>query len=336
MISTCQNSSTEIENKCLNPNDNTTLGQVPVEGSDNVTYRNRYCAFCNGNTPESITNWRYNLICSIIKPSQKINKTLRLNRCVTNKNLTCTEEDEEYFENNCTWYYVPPNNRSKKHTICSPVKVCPQTPVINVTASEYRDLTLKCQAYMKIVYRGGTFYKNPHCALCHGVDPVQLEVAPGITYTPTISIFFEIPQPRFESDEHPPSFINGTNTTGQQNNGSSFTASNTKQLPGEQYLHLVGATVSTATLILLLILYSLVKPLRTTPGKIIICLSIWLLVYQAIMFASPSLSKKAVSCSIGAIFLHFAILSSFAWMTVMSYDVWKTFGKNSKSAKVVY
>lgn len=331
MVNTCQSSTSDIQRKCLNPDPNDIFGRIPVEGSDNLTYRNRYCAVCNGNALKTTTNWRYELICN---PRNHVrNKTaeeLRLNSCMSASKPSCTIEDEKYFKNNCTWYYAPPKGHPKKNTICSPVKTCPKTPVITTTASKYRKLTLKCQAYMGIVYHNGVFYKNFHCALCHGVKPIQLQSMPITIVFPTISIFFETPKQKVKRHIDHSTDNNGTNITRLLNNGSYCTKNKTKVLPGERYLTFAGFVVSMASLVMLLILYTTFKCLRTTAGKIIMGLSISLLVYQTILLLSQNLTRNAAACSIAAIFLHYAILSAFAWMSVMSYEVWNTFVVNGK------
>lgn len=331
MISTCHYSSSDLERNCLTPDPKDAFGPIPVEGKDNLTYRNRYCARCNGNQIENTTNWRMKLICRLKNNiSNKTAEELRLNNCKSAHKSSCTIEDEKYFKDSCTWFYYPPKGHSKTHTICSPVETCPQTPVINTTASEYRELALKCQAYMRIVFSDGVYYKNFHCALCHGVDPIQLQsmVIPGVW--PTLSIFFEISKAKVRRFVHHPMMTNGTNTTGPLQNDSYITVTKTQELPGERYLTSAGCVVSMVSLILLLILYLRFESLRTTPGKIIMGLSVSLLVYQTMLPVNQSLIRKSAACSIAAILLHYAILLSFAWMNVMSYNVWMTFGTKSK------
>ena len=309
MISTCQYPYPEFERNCLTPHPNDLVGQIPVEGSKNQTYRNRYCALCNGNPLNTIINWRYEFICPFKDyESNKTKEKLSLNSCKCGHKSSCMVEDEMYPQGNCTWYYAPPKGHSKNHTICSPVETCPRTPSINMTASEYCELGLKCQAYMRIVYYNETYFKNFHCAICHGVRPAQLQNAPMIASFPTLSVFFEI-------------LVAAC--------GSNCTEIKTKPLPGERYLTFAGFVASMLSLVFLLIVYFLLKRLRTRPGKIVMGLSISLLAYQTMLFVGESLTRSAAACSIVAIFLHWAILSAFAWMTVISYDVWTTFGARS-------
>ena len=331
MISSCLNCSGGLQKDCSNPPDpDTDEAKIPVEGPDGHTYKNRFCALGNGINSHSVKSWGYELICNKLKGYNKTQK-LRdiINSCIKNEDKNCLPQDEAFLRHNCTWYRAPPLNITKSHTVCSPVETCPHTPDINITALEYHELRLKCEAYMRVVYRNGTYYKNFHCALCHGIRPVEIQNPPHIGFGPTISIFFEIPKPRPHHDNEKTKIEYPSNVTaGIISNGSK--SSDTFTSKWDTYISLISLSISMATLLLLLALYSLVKELRTTPGKIIIGLSTSILVYQTVLLASPLFTEDAVECSITAICLHFAILSTFAWMGVMSFDVWKTFGKSSK------
>ena len=329
MISSCLNCSEKLQKNFLNPLDPVTdAAKMPVEGSDGYTYKNRFCALGNGVNSHSVKSWGYEIFCSKVEGYNETEKLREIiNSCIKNENQNCLPQDQAFLRYNCTWYRAPPLNITKKHTICSPVQTCPSTPLIIITSPEYDELRLKCDAYMRVVYHNGTYYKNFHCAMCYGIGPEDIQNPPVISFFPTISIFFEIPEPHHNEKSKMKYLSNST--AGIMNNASK--SSETTGSKWEMYFNLIGVSISMATLLLLLALYSLVKELRTTPGKIIIGLSTSILVYQTVLLASLLFTENAVECSIAAIFLHFAILSTFAWMSVMSFDVWKTFGKNSKS-----
>ena len=329
MISSCLNCPQKLREDCSKelPHSEIDTEKIPVEGPDGHTYKNRFCALGNGIKPADIKTWGYELLCRKKEPYNEPKKIREIiNNCIKNKSHNCLSQDRKYLQNKCTGYYAPPLNITKRHTVCSPVKTCPQTPDFNITAPKYAELRQKCHAYMRVVFHNGTYYKNFHCALCYGIEPTDIQNPPGNIIIPTIAIFFEVPQqkPNQKADMN-----YATNFTASAVNISSSSSQKTK-VALEKYVHLTGLSVSMVTLLFLLILYSLVKELRTTPGKIIIGLSISILLYQTMLLASSQLTENAVTCSITAICLHFAVLSSFAWMSIMSFDVWKTFGKNSK------
>jgi len=91
-----------------------------------------------------------------------------------------------------------------------------------------------------------------------------------------------------------------------------------------QLLTLIGCVVSTISLILLIITYTLFTELRNLPGKIIINLAISLLLYQSVFFSAVKNEVPEVCLAI-AVLLHFFVLSSFTWMNVMAYDVHRIF-----------
>ena len=328
MISSCLNCPQKLQEDCSRELDSEIdAGKIPVEGPDGHTYKNKFCALGNGIKPEDIKTWGYELLCKKAKLYNETKKIQEIINCIQNESQNCLSQDREYLEINCIGYYAPPLNITKRHAVCSPVKTCPQTPDFNITALKYAELSQKCHAYMRVVFHSGTYYKNFHCALCYGIEPTDIQNPPIITWFPTIATFFEIrPQ---QKPNQKANIKNATNFTASAVNMSSSSSQKTKAAL-EKHIHLTGLSVSMVTLLFLLTLYLLVKELRTTPGKIIIGLSISILLYQTMLLASSQLTEHAVTCSITAICLHFAVLSSFAWMSVMSFDVWKTFGKNNQ------
>ncbi len=87
----------------------------------------------------------------------------------------------------------------------------------------------------------------------------------------------------------------------------------------------VGQIISITALCLLLFIYSTNKPLRTVPGKCLMCLALSLSLAQ-FLFIMGGFSREAHGfCKAVAILTHFCFLASFFWMNVMAFDVWRTF-----------
>ncbi|KAL9971188.1 hypothetical protein ACROYT_G023681 [Oculina patagonica] len=91
-----------------------------------------------------------------------------------------------------------------------------------------------------------------------------------------------------------------------------------------QLLSAIGCIVSMVSLVLLLMTYILFAELRNLTGKIIINLALSLLLYQS-LFLSAFKSDDYNTCLAIAVLLHFFVLSSFTWMSVMAYDVRRIF-----------
>ena len=105
----------------------------------------------------------------------------------------------------------------------------------------------------------------------------------------------------------------------------------------EFMLSVVGYTLSILALLLVLVTYSLFSELRTLPGKITMNLSIALLLSQMIFLVNMFEDLSPKSCKAVAVILHFLYLSSFCWMTVLAYDVAKTFAsKGELRAQILY
>ena len=94
-------------------------------------------------------------------------------------------------------------------------------------------------------------------------------------------------------------------------------------------LSLVGSAVSIAALSCFLLTRFLFSKLRTLHGKNLISLSCALLVFQVTLVQSDQRSIQIV-CNLITGILHFTLLSVFSWMSVVSYDVSRTFSAKGK------
>ncbi|XP_031552760.1 uncharacterized protein LOC116289946 isoform X2 [Actinia tenebrosa] len=83
--------------------------------------------------------------------------------------------------------------------------------------------------------------------------------------------------------------------------------------------------LSTTCLLYLLVTYTIFPELRTTPGKTVMSLSCALMLYMACHLPLTSTSYP-VLCVGNAIVLHYAVLSVFAWLSVLAFDISKRFG----------
>ena len=92
----------------------------------------------------------------------------------------------------------------------------------------------------------------------------------------------------------------------------------------------IGGGLSVLGLFILLAVYSWFSELRNLPGKIVMSLSGALLIYQVCFFLTGQTERRGV-CSAVAIVLHYFLLASFTWMSVMAFDVARTFSSKSMS-----
>ncbi|XP_052809463.1 G-protein coupled receptor Mth2-like [Mya arenaria] len=93
----------------------------------------------------------------------------------------------------------------------------------------------------------------------------------------------------------------------------------------EEYLSKIGLVISIISLLLTVFVYVTFSQLLNTPGKILLCLVVSLLLAQLFFLISSEVSSHPLACKILAIVDHYFFLAAFCWMNVIAFDLWKTF-----------
>ena len=297
MITRCPKSkkrSNHSSLECLRAGaDQTKLSEViPVIGEDGRSYANRQCVKCNRiNDVKNMTFW--GLVAS----------------CRGKVNATSLTYDSEYLHRNCNWHFAPPNTTKfsaspcKITTLCQKVVETPESKELN-----YTDLIEKCKSYMQVVNTDSNIYKNFHCALCDGVNMSDVNLPPTDGILPSLTMFFDYDSfsDDHDSSQHTPEVTSPHDVIGS-------------------YVTTVGLSLSIACLSIVVITYVWFPKLRTMPGLVLLGLSLSLILHQALLLVSYLATSQSTACKGVAVLLHFMILSAFTWMTIMSYDVAKTF-----------
>ena len=112
-------------------------------------------------------------------------------------------------------------------------------------------------------------------------------------------------------------------------------ASEGTNITARQIITYVGLAVSMVSLILLLVIYICVAELRTLPGKNLICLSSTMLLYHTVFLLTGQNDRPSL-CTAVSVLLHYFLLSSFCWMSVMAFDVAKTFGTKGNISELIF
>ena len=100
-----------------------------------------------------------------------------------------------------------------------------------------------------------------------------------------------------------------------------------------ELLTYLGGGLSVMGLLVLLGVYLWFSEMRNLPGKVMMSLASALLIYQVCFFLTGQTERRGV-CSAVAIVLHYFLLASFTWMSVMAFDIAKTFtSKGRKFSK---
>jgi hypothetical protein len=100
---------------------------------------------------------------------------------------------------------------------------------------------------------------------------------------------------------------------------------------GQVLLTGISLYISIVCLIIHLLVYAILPKLRNLPGKNLVSLSSSLLIAHISFVTLPYLeANRRIGCVLCAITIHYSYLASFCWMSVMAYDVCKTFGRTSR------
>jgi len=91
------------------------------------------------------------------------------------------------------------------------------------------------------------------------------------------------------------------------------------------YITCAGTLLSIISLCFMLAVYLSYKELRNLPEKCLISLSWALLCYQIIFLCSEKSKDVDAVCKLVAICLHFVVLATFLWISVMAFDTANTF-----------
>ena len=109
-------------------------------------------------------------------------------------------------------------------------------------------------------------------------------------------------------------------------------ASTTYIWPALEVLTFVCILVSISCLLLTLLTYILLKPLRTLPGKNNICVVVTLLLAQTLMLVQPRVQRIDDLCGVIGSISHFSWLSYFSWLGICTLHMFRVFGVNINHA----
>ena len=93
-----------------------------------------------------------------------------------------------------------------------------------------------------------------------------------------------------------------------------------------EIITLLCLIASITCLLLTLITYIILVPLRTPPGKNNICLAMSLLLAQVLMLIQPNVHRIDELCSVVGSISHFSWLSYFSWMGICTFHMFRVFG----------
>ena len=92
----------------------------------------------------------------------------------------------------------------------------------------------------------------------------------------------------------------------------------------------VGCSLSMLGLFITFTTYSLFSELRTLPGLNLMTLTIILFINNLLLLTGVRETQNQLACTTVAIMVHFFNLSGFFWMNIMTFDLYKTFGRKQR------
>ena len=99
---------------------------------------------------------------------------------------------------------------------------------------------------------------------------------------------------------------------------------------GYIYITYIGCSLSIVGCVLILLTYGLFKELRTLPGKVLMNLAAAIAVANFFIIVGGPVTPITQLCTAVAIILHTFFLAQFSWMSIMSFEMLRTFRRASQ------
>ena len=150
------------------PSPGDVLNSIPVsEPNYGVTFKNIYCALCNGFSHRAVLFWRAKLECFVLKNDTQVNEKNHDSLAVNGiENVTFNSTIERCV--NTKYNFELPINIPRPR----PCKVVVNTCNVDWNDSEDQE---NCQnGPQAMVYWLGLVYRNIHCAICNAILPSPL------------------------------------------------------------------------------------------------------------------------------------------------------------------
>ncbi|KAH6921837.1 hypothetical protein HPB50_005382 [Hyalomma asiaticum] len=280
--------------------------------SSELTYRNGFCALCNGDIVSAIF-WNFYrepiLGEKIIVPPEFILRRPAhyLRPCADDvlKDM-CLLEVPETVSQRCKTYYAP----------------------VNSGAAD------------------GIAFKNVYCALCNGANlstlscrPTQNwdiahDVSPVIGLKSLAALFKPVISTRSCYAKYGGQcFIPRATEDGEKGQELTRVEVETfETLPtserapsdgndAQKYTTLICVSISICCLALKLVVFCAYRESRSFASKCTLCLVVTLMITQVLHIVTSFLRVPTLSCAIGAVLVHYGLLSTFCWTCALSFDI---------------
>ena len=99
-------------------------------------------------------------------------------------------------------------------------------------------------------------------------------------------------------------------------------------------LSFVCSIISMVCLLVTIVTYGLLKPLRTVPGKLNVCLCVSLLVAQILQQFTMDLVEYPTACVVFGVLIHLSWLATLFWMNVSSFNLFRIFSPGNIRSEI--
>ncbi|XP_037510361.2 G-protein coupled receptor Mth2 [Rhipicephalus sanguineus] len=283
---------------------NETFHRIPATSGSGYTYSNGFCALCNYDSK----SWVFWTVSSV----ESKRATFDLQVDSLKRNLRYCTASANYSDT------------------CG-----------RVNGSEFIEAESKCKLYLEPVrqnYTGKT-YKNVYCALCDEVNITSLvcypveggSIADNVDPPDGSSAFRGITVKRLTINATScAAWFDGKcyiNDTTYRYKGNAFASNTTGDesytYTYQHYLIMICIGLSLFFLIMKGITYAVFSAARNFASRCNLCLSATLFFTQLVYILAGYLDVPPDVCVASSVIQHFGFVATFAWTTVLSFDMWR-------------
>lgn len=289
---------------------NETFHRIPATSSSGYTYSNGFCALCNYDS-ESWVFWSTSSVdrrqATFDLQVDSLKKSLRYCTATTNYSDICGK----------------------------------------VNSSEFMEAESMCKLYLEpvLLKQTGKTYKNVFCALCDEVNLTSLVCQPA--ERGSVRYHAKARDGAFKHISVKKLTVNATtcaawfdgkcyiNDTTYKYKGSAnnTTADESYTYTYQHYLIMICIGLSLFFLIMKGVTYAIFRASRNFASRCNLCLSTTLFFTQLVYILAGYLDVSPDVCVASSVIQHFGFVATFAWTTVLSFDMWRNISSMRVAAR---
>lgn len=282
---------------------NETFHRIPVTGATGYVYSNAFCALCNYDSD----SWTFWIVAT------------------TGNNETYFELQDESLRRNLRYC-----NRTNNF-----IDTC------DLSGNASKKIGSMCQLYLEPVREDRTdrVYKNVYCAICNQGNLTSLSCENVTEQNTNQSTHLKTKENAFTYQSVKNITVNGTgcaawfdekcyiNDTTLRYKGnapnSKATDDDSYTYTYQHYLIMVCIGLSLFFLLMKGVTYAIFGAARSFASRCNLCLSGTLFFTQLVYILASYLDVSDDVCVVSSVFQHFGFVATFAWTTVLSFDMWR-------------